>query len=281
LSFRGRNIIKSNGLEGKHRILLIDSDAGRYRKGLVSSLRDCSIIVETDHEKACEFFLRNDIDLVLLDHFGDISCTELLQFFKYVKPAVPVIIVTHRGSEELAVTVFRLGAKDYFKKPLVMCELKRSIMSVLGINHLTGELRGKDPRSPWNSILMAIRYINENYTSRIKLSEIAKVAGKSISCFERTFKKETGITFTMYINRLRISKAIKMLREDGLSMSDIAFACGFTNQFHFTRMFKKIMNVSPMAYKKSLSRKSLLAPLNEKKKKFSRQPEQRQTPFLT
>ncbi len=196
---------------------------------------------------------------MLLDHFGDSSCTELLQFFKYVKPAVPVIIVTSCGSEELAVTVFRLGAKDYFKKPIVMCELRRSITAALGINHVTGELRG-NPQGPWNSILRAIRYINKNYTRHIKLSEIAKEACKSISCFERTFKKETGITFTMYVNRLRISMAIKMLREDGLSMSDIAFKCGFTNQFHFTRMFKKIMNVSPMAYKKSLNRKSLPNP---------------------
>ncbi|GBE36173.1 HTH-type transcriptional activator RhaS [bacterium BMS3Bbin07] len=264
MSFRGRNIIKSNGLEGKHRILLIDSDAGQYHKGLVSSLRECNVIVEADQGKTCEFFLRNDIDLVLLDHFGDSSCTELLQFFKYVNPAVPVIIVTRCGSEELAVSVFRLGARDYFKKPLVMCELKRSIRAALGINHVTEGL-GKDPQSPWNSIFRAIRYINKNYTSRIKLSEIAKEAGKSISCFERTFKKETGITFTMYVNRLRISSAIKMLREDGLSMSDIAFACGFTNQFHFTRMFKKIMNASPMAYRKSLHRKSLLPTLKGKK----------------
>ncbi|MEC4684753.1 MAG: helix-turn-helix domain-containing protein [Nitrospirota bacterium] len=251
MSFRGRNTIKSNGLEGKHRILLIDSDAGQYHKGLVSSLRECSVIVETYQDKICESFLRNDIDLVLLDHFGDSSCTELLQFFRYVKPAVPVIIVTRCGSEELAVTVFRLGVKDYFKKPLVMCELKKSIRAALGINHVTEEL----PQSPWSSIHRAIRYINKNYTSRIKLSEIAKEAGKSISCFERTFKKETGITFIMYVNRLRISKAIKMLREDGLSMSDIAFACGFTNQFHFTRTFKRIMKTSPRVYKKSLRKK--------------------------
>jgi len=262
-----------NALEGKHRILLIDSDAGQYHRGLVSSLRDCSVIVESDQDKACEFFLRNDIDLVLLDHSGDDSCTELLQFFKYVKPAVPVIIVTHCGSEELAVTVFRLGAKDYFKKPLVMHELKKCIRTALGIDHVTeGLKKGKDPQSPWNSIFRAIRYINENYTSRIKLSEIAKEAGKSISCFERTFKKETGITFTMYVNRLRISMAIKMLREDGLSMSDIAFACGFTNQFHFTRMFKKIMNVSPMAYKKSLSGK-VAAPADGKRHELPGRPD--------
>ncbi|GMT48156.1 MAG: hypothetical protein IEMM0007_1722 [bacterium] len=254
-----------HSLEEKHRILLIDGDAGHYHKSLVASLRECSVIVKTDQDKAYESFLRNDVDLVLLNHSGDISCTERLQLFRYVKPAVPVIIVTPCGSEELAVTVFRLGARDYFRKPLTMYELKKSIRAALGVNHLKENTNNEDQQGSWNSIFRAIRYINENYTNRIKLSGIAREAGMSISCFGRTFKKETGITFTLYVNRLRISMAIKMLRKDGLSMSDIAFACGFTNQFHFTRMFKKIMNASPMAYRKSLHRKSLLPTLKGKK----------------
>ncbi|NOZ26270.1 MAG: response regulator transcription factor [Nitrospirae bacterium] len=228
-----------------------------YHRRLSSALRECCIIAETDRDKACDVFLCDDIDLVILDHRGDAFCNELLQFFRYVKPSVPVIVVTSHGSEGLAVTVFRLGARDYLNKPVILYDLKKSIRRALGITHHNGDNCREDQHDGWSSIFRAIRYINQNYTKRIKLSEIAKEAGMSISCFERTFKRETGITFTTYVNRLRISTAIKMLRRKGLSMSEIAFACGFTNQFHFTRTFKKIMNVSPMTYRKSLQRKPL------------------------
>ncbi len=233
----------------KYRILLIDSGVKEYYKSLAASLKECRIIIKPDKGKAGEFFFHNDLDLVLLDHNNDAPCIEMLQFFKSVKPFVPVIIVTDCGSEELAVTVFRYGARDYFKKPFVMDELRKGIKSALGIRDISGK---GAPDKTCQNLFRAVRYIDENYCMKIKLSQITKEAGMSISCFERTFKKRMGVTFTMYVNKLRISKAMGMLKEDGLSMNDIAFACGFTNQFHFTRMFRKITKLSPRLYKKSL-----------------------------
>jgi len=75
----------------------------------------------------------------------------------------------------------------------------------------------------------------------------------SISCFQRAFKREVGITFNKYVNSIRISKARHLLHDNHKSMSEIAFACGFTNQYHFTRTFKKLMNTPPRTFRKSLS----------------------------
>ena len=49
-------------------ILLIDSGAEAYYQSLVATVRDCHVIVEKNKQKACEFFFRNNVDLVLLDH---------------------------------------------------------------------------------------------------------------------------------------------------------------------------------------------------------------------
>ena len=73
----------------------------------------------------------------------------------------------------------------------------------------------------------------------------------SVSCFQRAFKQEVGITFNKYVNSLRISKARRLLHENHKSMSEIAFACGYTNQYHFTRTFKKLMNTPPRSFRKS------------------------------
>jgi AraC family transcriptional regulator len=61
------------------------------------------------------------------------------------------------------------------------------------------------------------------------------------------------MTFNKYVNSLRISKARQLLHESSKTMSDIAFACGYTNQYHFTRTFKRLMNMPPRSFRKSRS----------------------------
>jgi len=181
----------------------------------------------------------------LLDHNNGFSGLELIQCFKSLKQFVPVIVVTATGSEELATTVFRLGARDYFRKPLAVDEVIESIKNALGLSYLKCNRRR-------DNIGRGLYCIHKYYNADIRLSYAAREAGMSVSCFERKFKEKTGKTFVRYVNELRIAKAKDILLEEGLSMNDVAFACGFTNQFHFTRTFKKITQIPPMGYKKSL-----------------------------
>ncbi|OGP56157.1 MAG: hypothetical protein A2Y65_07670 [Deltaproteobacteria bacterium RBG_13_52_11] len=234
----------------RHTILLIDSDAGEYYQNLVAKARDCRVIVEKSKQKACEFFFRNNVDLVLLDHTPDDPCTDLLQVLRFVAPSVPVIIMTAYGSEELAITVFRNGASDYLKKPHNTKELRHSIEVAIGRKY------GLD-REAFNQSLdgmsRAIRYINGNYCLPLRLAHIAREAGMSVSCLERTFKKTLGVTYSRYLNKVRIARAIQILEEGAeFSIGEIAFACGFTNQYHFARMFKKMTKTCPRDFKKAL-----------------------------
>jgi AraC family transcriptional regulator len=78
----------------------------------------------------------------------------------------------------------------------------------------------------------------------------------SMSCFQRAFKQEVGITFNKYVNSLRITIARRFLHENNKTMSEIAFACGYTNQYHFTRTFKRLLNMPPMSFRDTLSPES-------------------------
>jgi YesN/AraC family two-component response regulator len=227
------------------KILLIDPDSHYYRDKLSASLTDCELILMPDKHQACEFFFHNNVDLVLLDYNNKPSELELIRYFKSLKQFVPVIVVTANGSEELATRVFRLGAKDYFRKPFAVDELNKSIRNALGMTYLKCNRR-KD------NIGRGLYCIHKHYNADIRLSHAAREAGMSVSCFERKFKEKTGKTFVRYVNELRVAKAKDILQEEGVSMNDVAFACGFTNQFHFARMFKKIVQVPPMGYKRSL-----------------------------
>jgi len=234
-----------------YQVLLIDKESSQYHSDLSFLLEECRIIDQPDLCFAIDYFCHNTVDLVMLG-IKDIGlCMEIIQFMKSVKPIIPIIIVTDSGSEDFAVSVFREGVRNYFRKPFDAAELAMNIKVVLGI---------KDKRDycleqgSWKGLDRAVVFIHENYRAQLRVQTVSRIAGMSSSTFSKAIKKETGMSFAKYVNNYRISKSLDLLRNDGFSMSDIAFECGFTNQFHFTRVFKKITSTSPLQYRKSLNK---------------------------
>jgi AraC-like DNA-binding protein/ligand-binding sensor protein len=95
----------------------------------------------------------------------------------------------------------------------------------------------------------AERYIQENYSRKISLQEIAKISGLSAPYFSTIFKEERGENLSTYLNRLRIEKAGHLLLKTDMALSDIARACGFEDQSWFSRMFKSYTGLSPGKYR--------------------------------
>ena len=240
----------SQAMGKRHTILLIDSHIAEYYQALVASVTDEYLIIEKSKQKACEFFFHNHVDIVLIEHTPDDPCTDLLQVLRFVAPSVPVIIMTAYGSEELAVSVFRCGASDYLKKPFNMAELRQSIESALGRKYGWERETLNQTRDGINK---AIRYINGNYCLPLRLTHVAREVGMSVSCLERTFKKTLGVTFSSYLNKVRIARAIQLLEgRSKFTINEIAFACGFSNQNHFTRLFKKMTQTRPRDLRRAL-----------------------------
>jgi len=80
----------------------------------------------------------------------------------------------------------------------------------------------------------------------------------SLSSFVRLFKKRTGMTFVDYMHGIRMAAACRLLRDPDLSLLQISMACGYNNQSHFNRVFKKCLGVAPGVYKKSLMKQEVL-----------------------
>ncbi len=226
-------------------VLLVDPDPKPYRRGFRPYFRGWGFELEPDPQKAADFFFHHDVSLVLLGHAAKFPCLDLLNFFQTLKPSVPVIVLADEGSEELVLSVFRGGAWDYFRKPFPPRELKSSMEAALASR------RGTERSAKPGGISRAVRYISENFAAHLHLARIARESAMSLSSFERTFKKEMGTTYTKFLNRFRISKAAGMLERESPSIGEIAFACGFTNPYHFCRMFKRIQGQSPRDYRKS------------------------------
>lgn len=93
-------------------------------------------------------------------------------------------------------------------------------------------------------------YVLKHYNKKIELDEIASVANISSNSFCRYFKTKTRNTFTAFLLEVRIGKACKMIIEDQHNIAQICYQTGFQNLSNFNKQFKKIMNMTPLEYKK-------------------------------
>ncbi|KAB7667623.1 AraC family transcriptional regulator [Bacillus sp. B1-b2] len=95
----------------------------------------------------------------------------------------------------------------------------------------------------------AIRYIEENFTTVESVEEVAAVATLSKYYFTRLFKKITGFTPLQYVTKLRLEKAIKLLRDTDYTIEEIARMIGYANASYFIKVFRQWVGYSPGEYR--------------------------------
>lgn len=93
-------------------------------------------------------------------------------------------------------------------------------------------------------------YLNEAFTDKVTLQDLSLIAGVGPVTVSRYFPAYFGCTLGEYIRKLRIQKALGMLKSPSLTMTEIALECGFFDQSHFIRTFKQIHGILPMSYRK-------------------------------
>ena len=96
-------------------------------------------------------------------------------------------------------------------------------------------------------------YIQTNYASKITLDDVSDLLSMSAVSFNRFMKKRTGKTFVEYLNDVRIGYASRWLIEKDLSISEIAFDCGFNSMANFNRVFKRSKGRTPTKYRSDFS----------------------------
>ena len=92
-------------------------------------------------------------------------------------------------------------------------------------------------------------YISKNYKNNISLETLATQVGISQYHFSRLFKTTIGLTPHQFITQYRIEESKKMLKSN-YSISEVALECGFADQAHFSKVFKKIEKLSPKEWLK-------------------------------
>jgi YesN/AraC family two-component response regulator len=216
---------------------------------------------------ASDLIKNQSIDLVLID-WGDKSAEGLktLRDIKVTRPEIPLVVITDSGSEDLAVASFRLGAKDYFKKPINVLELKEALKNLVRLRgialekrfpHMTREesvsallVTATTSMSP--NILRVLSYMADHLSQPITLDQLAKEAGISKFSLCRNFQKEVQMSPMHFLTTMRVEKAKKLLKDSALSVSVIALELGFKDIGNFIKNFKSVTGNTPTRYRKSI-----------------------------
>lgn len=93
-----------------------------------------------------------------------------------------------------------------------------------------------------------VNYIKKHLHERIKIADLAKKAYMSETNFFRVFKNETGLSPIDFINKLRLEKAMQLLKNPNKKIKDVLIEVGFDSHSYFNRVFKTAYHISPSAF---------------------------------
>lgn len=100
-----------------------------------------------------------------------------------------------------------------------------------------------------SSIISAIEYIDDNLDKRLTLDKVSSKVYLSDYYFSKLFKRETGLSFSVYLNARKIQKAMILLKETEKNVNEISDLLGFTRLSYFSQTFKKYTGYAPTKYR--------------------------------
>jgi AraC-like DNA-binding protein len=110
----------------------------------------------------------------------------------------------------------------------------------------------RTPPETWpESIVLAVKLMEENYAEIDSIEQLSRTLGLSKYKFSRLFHKTTGLTAVQYLTKIRMEKAMELLRNTKLNLREIARRTGYANDNYFNKAFRKLTGVSPGQFRSS------------------------------
>lgn len=112
-----------------------------------------------------------------------------------------------------------------------------------------GRVEARDASDP---VRQAAEHVRENYRSPMSVSQLAAQQGYSASWLSRKFSQEMGMGFSEYVQRVRVGHSCSLLERTQLPVGEIAAMVGYEDQKFFNQIFRKILNMTPREYRRSM-----------------------------
>lgn len=238
---------------------MVADDEANIREGLSSLIEECGLKIKVvaqakDGVEALALFEKYSPDLVMMDInmplLDGLSCIEKM---KAMKENVRVVIVSSYDNFSYAKKAIGLKVDSYILKPIDEVELTQVLKKCL--HSLDESLIG--PSKKESNSKDIVEFINTHYQeSDLSSERIEKEFGLSRTSVYTLMKSITDKSLNEYITMIQMRQAGRMLENGNLTLKEVALACGYTDPFYFSRVFKKQMGLSPSDYKKRINQEN-------------------------
>ena len=248
----------------KHRVLIVDDDVelgnyisaelGRYyRFGLCANGKE-----------GLKELLTNDYDVIV----SDVMMPEMDGFtmLRMIKTNLnlshlPVVMLTSKADVANRLEGLERGADAFLAKPFVMEELHMVIENLIqsrlrlkgkfsGAQKQTDRVEQLEVKGNDEQLMERImKAINKNLSdSDFNVEMLTQEVGISRAQLHRKMKEMTGISTSEFIRNIRLEQAARLLKEQKINVTQVAYTVGFSNLAHFSTIFRKHFGVAPSEY---------------------------------
>ena len=249
-------------------ILVIENDdlELEFIRSVIQKTFDRKYAVLTAHtgSQGIRSAKQNDPKMILMDLLlPDMDGIDAIQEMRQFLPDSCITILTASTDFYSAQKAISLRVHEYLLKPVKPQKLESVLerMAFLSFGEiLQAEKQAEEspPLPPAQTaqslrtplIEEAIQYIQAHYEEKLSLEDLAKRFYINAQYFSRLFKREMGVTFTEYINSLRVEAACHLLTATSYPAYRIASECGFSDPSYFNRVFLRHMEVTPQKYRR-------------------------------
>lgn len=207
-----------------------------------------------DSVQAMDAILALKPELVMTDiRMPELSGLHLMRMARERGIRSEFVIISGYGEFEYAREALQLGAFDYMLKPIAYPEAEALLARLSQHLHRASSSPDADiadlptTNAHFNDLL---RYVRANYQERLQLKDLAAMFFLNPTYCSELFNKTMGISFSKYVNKLRLDRCCRLLTSTVMRIEDIAMESGFSDYTHFHKVFKATLGMSPMQYRK-------------------------------
>lgn len=248
-----------------YKVMIID-DEPIIVEGLSRSVSwgeyDCKVIATAnDGIEGKALIEKHQPNLIFLDIcMPEMDGLTMIAGLKSEFPNLEVSILTGFRDFDYAQQAIRLGVTRFLLKPSNMDEINEAITAMtanLKEKNIQGDMdneNGEIEDSTANSFIVknALNYIEENYTQKLKLADVAEITYVSQWHLSKLLNRHLGRNFSEILNSVRVEKAKELLRDPQLRIREVAEETGFLDIAHFSRVFKKQVGISANEYRNQI-----------------------------
>ncbi len=237
----GYSVIRKKGRVDYHILLITNGICDVLHKGKIHTLTAGNLVLYSPYEEQ-QYTYKTD-SMSLWCHFAGTAVNEILNSCN-IQSGVYSLTPNKHVSEAFINVIQRYhqpGREDFAGASLL--ELIYNIKEAKQTN--------KPNEKNYDLLQPVLTYINMNYNTPITLDMLAKKFGYSKSRFSHIFSETMGTSPIKYINDIRLNNACEMLSSTNLSISAVAFICGFNDPLYFSKLFSKKYKTTPSEYRTS------------------------------